>query len=106
MRKKFEYTYDFREDLNKLGQDGWEAVCPWGEYKMIFKREIIEPVTEQETLSEQIEDDYLLIRKVAKYNDSYTLICNGTLEFCKNVNEKLDSKQGYAHSIIAKQIKL
>ena len=45
--KKYEYLARpllSQDDLNKLGQDGWELVCVNGTV-YIFKREIVEPKT-------------------------------------------------------------
>ena len=45
--KKYEYLARpllSQDDLNKLGQDGWELVCINGNI-YIFKKEIVEPKT-------------------------------------------------------------
>ena len=45
--KKYEYLARpllSQDDLNKLGQDGWELVCV-NATMYIFKREIVEPKT-------------------------------------------------------------
>lgn len=34
--------------LKELGKDGWELICKWGHYQLIFKRPKIEVNDEQD----------------------------------------------------------